>query len=142
MIAFFRPQVLFTDLAIPKETKAKTLLPNGNRANDYHSHAVVVFSHHRDVKVALDELSCAGFSSDCLTLIARHAKRLDCSELVAKSCFDPQKFDFSQIAQDFFSKLFRKGKYLILINGGKHDVSAASKIMSRRSNRAKVWHFE
>ena len=142
MIAFFRPQALFTDLAILKETKHKTLLPNNNKANDSHSHAVVVFSHHRDVKVALEELSYAGFSSDCLTLIARHAQRLDCSGLVIKSCFDPKQFDFNQIAQDFFSRLFKRGKYLVLIDGGKYDVNAASKIASRRQNHAKVWHFE
>ena len=140
MIAFFRP-TLFAATEILQTTNTN-LLSNRNRASDHHSYAVVVFSHHRDVKVALEELSCAGFSSDCLTLIARHAKRLNYSGLVTKSCFDPKQFDFNQIAQDFFSRLFKRGKYLVLINGGEYDVNAASKIVSRRQNHAKVWHFE
>ena len=141
MIAFFRPRALIAATEILRRTNTN-LLSCRNRASDNHSHAVVVFSHYRDVKVALDELNCAGFSGDCLTLIARHAKRLDYSGLVTKSCFEPKRFDFNQIAQEFFARLFKRGKYLMLINGGKYDVDAASKIASRRRNHAKVWHFE
>ena len=145
MIAFFRPTPLFgaTEKLHTTNTNANTnVLSRRNRACDHHSHAVVVFSHHRDVKVALDDLDYAGFSGDCLTVIARHAQRLDYSGLVTKSCFDAKRFDFNQIAQEFFAKLFKRGKYLMLINGGKYDVDAASKIASRRQNHAKVWHFE
>ena len=142
MIAFFRPRALFTGMATFKQTANQSFLSGKNRASDNRSHAVVAFSHHRDVKVALEELNCAGFSTDCLTIIARHAKRLDDSELVIKSCFDARQFDFSQIAQEFFSRLFKRGKYLVLIDGRKYDVCAASKIISRRQSHVEVWHFE
>ncbi|MGL5832607.1 MAG: hypothetical protein ACRC1Z_05150 [Waterburya sp.] len=115
------------------------LVPN-NRGME--SLAVVVFSHHRDLKVALDELRDAGFSDDWMTVMARDVQRCSwCSELITKNYFDAEKFDFSQMAQDFFLKLFRRGKYLVLISGNEQDVDAASKIMSRRQNHAQVWQF-
>jgi len=143
MIAFFKPRALFTGTTILKETTNKNLLLTRHCAASNQAHAVVVFSHHRDVKVALDELSCAGFSSDYLTLIARQAKkRLGSLDFATYNCFQPGKFDFNQVAREFFSRLFHKGKYLILIEGSSKDVRTASKIASRRRDRSEVWLFE
>ena len=61
MIAFFRPTPLF-GATERLQTTNTNILSRRNRANDHHSHAVVVFSHYRDVKVALDDLDGAGFS--------------------------------------------------------------------------------
>ena len=143
MIAFFRPRALFAGTTTFKETTNRNFLSVKSCANCNYTYAVVVFSHHRDVKVALDELDCAGFSHDCLTLVARHAqRRLGDLKLASNSFFDAQKFDFNQVAQEFFFRLFQKGKYLVLIQGSNKDVRSASKIVARRRDHAEVWLFE
>ncbi|MEL6579990.1 MAG: hypothetical protein AAFQ14_09575 [Cyanobacteria bacterium J06621_12] len=143
MIAFFRPKALFAGTTTFKETTNRNFLSVKHCVSCNYTYAVVVFSHHRDVKVAVDELNCAGFSNDCLTLVARHAqKRLGDLELASNSYFDAQKFNFNQIAQEFFSRLFKKGKYLVLIKGSNKDVRIASKIISRRRDHAEAWLFE
>jgi len=141
MLSFFQPEALFTGKAQFKKISHKNLLSAKHKSNK--NRAVVVFAHHRDVKVALDELNYAGFSYDSLTLIARQAQRcLDDSGLITNSYFDPQKFDFNQVSQKFFLRLFKRGKYLVLVKASEHDVNAASKIMSCRRDRAEVWRFE
>lgn len=141
MFILFRPSALVAELGkLTKPINQNLALVQNNRC--YETRAVVVFSHHRDLKVALDELHDAGFSDDWLTLMARDVQR--CSwyaELMTKNYFDAEKFDFSQVVQDFFFQLFQRGKYLVLISGNEPDVDAASKIMSRRQNHAKVWQF-
>ena len=140
-ISFFRPEALFSGKAKLKKISHKNLPSTKHRNNK--NHAVIVFAHHRDVKVALDELNYAGFSYDGLTLIARQAQRcLDYSGLVANSYFDPQKFDVDRVSQEFFLRLFKRGKYLVLVNASEHDTNAVSRIMSRRRGRAKVWRWE
>jgi hypothetical protein len=141
MIAFFRPRALVTELVkLTKPINQNLAVVQKNRSNE--TRAVVVFSHHRDLKVALDELRDAGFSDDWLTLMTRDVQRCSwCAELMTKNYFDAEKFDFNQVARDFFFKLFRRGKYLVLISGNERDVDAASKIMSRRQNHAQVWQF-
>lgn len=143
MIAFFRPRALFTSTVKFRENKNKSLLSVQNNSKYQATNAVVLFSHHRDVKVALGELSDAGFSSDNLTLIARHARRYSWNpELIVNSYFDVAKFGFNQVALEFFRQLFQKGKYLVLITGSKQDVSVASKIMSRRQDHSEAWYFD
>jgi hypothetical protein len=141
MIALFRPRALVTELVkLTKPINQNLAVVQNNLCNE--TRAVVVFSHHRDLKVALDELRDAGFSDDWLTLMTRDVQRCSwCAELMTKNYFDAEKFDFNQVAQDFFFKLFRRGKYLVLISGNERDVDAASKIMSRRQNHAQVWQF-
>jgi|GEM_PF-6086439 len=140
MIAFFKPEALFAKKKALKEISHEYLgsVENKNNKNG----AVIVFAHHRDVKVALDELNHAGFSYDNLLLIARKAQRyIDYSGLTTYNWFDPQKFDFDLISQKLFLRLFSKGKYLVLISGSDCDVNAATKIMSCRRDRAKVWRI-
>jgi hypothetical protein len=141
MITLFGARALFTGTAKLNETPNKNLKQSQSKSC-HGTRAVVVFSHHRDLKVALDDLHHAGFSDDWITLIARNTKRCSwCSALITKNYFDAEKFDFSKVAQDFFLKLFQRGKYLVLISGDELGVDAASKIMSRRQNHAKVWQF-
>lgn len=141
MITLFGARALFTGTAKLSETPNQNLEQPQSKSC-HGTRAVAVFSHHRDLKVALDDLHHAGFSDDWITLIARNTKRCSwCSELITKNYFDAEKFDFSKVAQDFFLKLFQRGKYLVLISGDEDDVDAASKIMSRRQNHAKVWQF-
>jgi hypothetical protein len=141
MITLFRAKALSTGTAKLNETPNKNLEQCPSQSC-HETSAVAVFSHHRDLKVALDDLHRAGFSDDWITLTARNTKRCSwCSELITKNYFDAEKFNFSQAAQDFFLKLFQRGKYLVLISGDQHGVDAASKIMSRRQNHAKVWQF-
>lgn len=140
MLTLFKPQTLFAAPAKPEESTNKNCNLVQNSCNE--TRAVVVFSHHRDLKVALDELHHAGFSDDWITLMTRNTKHcLWCSQLIANNYFEA-KFNFSQAAHEFFWQLFQRGKYLVLISGDDPDVDAASKIMSRRQNRAKVWRFE
>jgi hypothetical protein len=141
MIALFRPKALVAEIAkLKKPINQNFALVQNSKGKK--TRAVVVFSHHRDLKVALDELHDAGFSNHWLTLMTRNAQRCSwCAELMTENYFDAKKFDFSQAAQDFFCQLFRRGKYLVLISGNEQDVDVASKIMSRRQKHAKVWQF-
>jgi hypothetical protein len=141
MITLFSPKALIAEIVkLEKPINQNLALVHDNLGNE--PRAVVVFSHHRDVKVALDELHDAGFSKNWLTLMTRDVQsHAWCLELITKNYFDAEKFNFSQVAQDFFCQLFRRGKYLVLISGKEQDVDAASKIMSRRQKHAKVWQF-
>ena len=140
MKAFFKPKAL-----LPITRKSPEISPRHSvsihNKNDYDStYTVVVYSHHRDVKVALDDLHNAGFSNDAITLIAHNARRYSWNyQLMINNYFDLNKFDFNHIAQEFFLRLFQKGKYLVLIKGEKADVNAISKIMARRDGHAEAW---
>ena len=142
MKVFFKPKVL-RDNAKSRASSSHSpqLIPPKCHSNS--TYAVVAFSHHRDVKVALDDLRHTGFSSDYIVLVARNIQRHSwCSKLITNSYFDAEKFDFGKAAQEFFSQLFSNGKYLVLISGKEHDVNYAAKVMGRRQKRAKVWCFE
>jgi hypothetical protein len=140
MLVPFRRMALFTDTAELEETTNKNCTLIQKSCDKIR--AVVVFSHHRDLKVALDELHHAGFSDDWITLVTRNTKHCSwCSQLIANNYFET-KFNFSQAAHKFFWQLFQRGKYLVLISGNESNVNAASKIMSRRQDHAQVWRFE
>lgn len=139
-IAFLKPEALFTSKINPRVNN--DIFNLVKKVGDRHL-AIAVFSHHRDVKVALDELNDDGFAVDNLALIARQVQRCNSgSELITNNQFDLIKFGLNPVAQKFFSRLFERGKYLLLIDGTKHDVDAACQIVSRRRNRAKVWRFK
>ena len=112
--------------------------------NELNSTRIVgVFSHHRDVKVALEELEDAGFPSNLIMLIARNCQRYSWSPAVTTSnYFSEETFSFNQIAQSFFQRLFQRGKYLLLITGNQSDLSSAGSIMGRRRGHSEVWHCE
>ena len=139
MKTFLKPQLL------PENRFEKVSDNSGliqNKHDDVNS-AVVVFSHHRDVRVALDDLKNAGMTSDRFILMARNAERYSWHrELTIDNYFDVEEFDCSQADRDFFWRLFQKGKYLLLISGSKYDVDSVTKIVARRRGHAEVWHFE
>ena len=141
-LAFSNLGSLFIDvIGVTENAKPSRLLAYSN--SDRSTKAVVVFNHHRDVRVALDELYDAGFSTDCLTLISRRSlKYMDRVEIATSSNLNLEKFNFDRQSQEFFSRLSDRGKYLILITGSHSDIKAASKIVSRRRHRTQIWHFK
>ena len=103
---------------------------------------VGVFSSHRDVKVAIEELLEAGIERDRFTIIARNWRDRDWLEdLTVYNYFDERLFGTNSNCQHFFQRLFRRGKYLLSIAGDTKDVSASA-IMSRRRGHAEVWIFK
>ena len=131
MTAFFKPKALLSDTV-----KSKKIEKNGSNS----THVVGVFSHHRDAKVALEELKDAGFPSNWITLFARDFRRYSWSPgLTIHNCFNEETFNFDRISQHFFRRLFQRGKYLVLVTGNGNDVNSAGIIMGRRRNHSKVW---
>lgn len=105
------------------------------------THEVGVFSHHRDVRVAVEELQEAGFSLSEITLIARRWRSDWLRNLNIYNSFDEESFGSNEAAQNFFQKLFQRGKYLLLLTGKENEMNAAGAIMGRRQAHAKVWQF-
>lgn len=143
MRVFFNPKALLPiTRKLPQIPTDHNLLIQNKQGHNL-TYAVVVYSHHRDVKVALDDLKNAGFATDDMILIAHNARRYSWNhQLMFNDYFDLKKFDFNHIAQEFFLRLFQKGKYLVLVTGEKADVKAISKIMARRDGHAEAWNFE
>lgn len=133
MKGFFKPKILLS------KTQKLPVTPLNHHLN----YAVVVFSHHRDVQVALDDLDNFGLSHDSIVLIAQNVRRYSWSpKLEINNYFAPEKFDFNHIAQEFFLRLFQRRKYLVLITGNSEQVNVISKIMARRHGHAEAWLFE
>lgn len=104
------------------------------------AHLIGVFSHHRDVKVALEELEDAGFPSSLITLIARNCQRYSwLPNIKLDNSFDEIKLGCDRATQNFFQRLFRRGKYLLLVSGNSTDLSSAGSIIGRRRH-SQVWH--
>ena len=143
MKAFFKSKALLRNAIKLKEISHNHSWLIKNKDFNHANYGIVVFSHHRDVKVALDDLRNAGVSHDGIILIGRNARRYSwCPRLMIDSYFDPAKFDFNQIAKEFFWRLFQQGKYLALIAGDKYQVNSVSKIMGRRPGHSEVWYFK
>ncbi len=142
MKTFFKPQtILFGNNRFEAVSYNPRLIQD--RRDDDLANAVIVFSHHRDVRVALDDFRDVGFESDRLILMARNAGRYSWHrELTAYNYFDLEEFNCSQADRDFFWRLFQKGKYLLLFSGTRYDVDSATRIVARRRGHAEVWHFE
>ena len=142
MKTFFKPQTILFGNNRFEAVSYNPRLIQDRRDNDL-ANAVVVFSHHRDVRVALDDFRNAGLISDRLILMARNAGRYSWHrELTAYNYFDLEEFNCSQADRDFFWRLFQRGKYLLLISGTRYDVDSATRIVARRRGHAEVWHFE
>lgn len=100
-----------------------------------------VFFHHRDVKVALEELNYAGFPLTSLTLMAKNSQRHSwLSGLKILSHFEQEVFNFSQECQQFFHKYFRRGKYILVVQGTEDMLHFAGQVLSRRRQHSKVWY--
>ncbi|WP_157867353.1 hypothetical protein [Gloeothece citriformis] len=102
---------------------------------------VGVFFHHRDVNVVLDDLKQAGFPLNTLTLMARNSERYHWrSGLTIFSHFEQEIFSFSQECEQFFQGFFRRGKYILVVQGTEEMRNFASQVLSRRRNHSKVWN--
>ena len=102
---------------------------------------VGVFSHHRDVKVALEELSEAGFPGSLITLITSNHQYNDWfSELNTANDFNWQLLDSNHGIWNFFRRLFKQSNYFLLVQGNEADLNSAGSIMGRRLGHGTVWH--
>ena len=100
-----------------------------------------VFSHHRDVKVALEDLIEAGFPSSLITLVtSNHLYNTWFSELKTGSDLDWRFFDPDHSILSFFLRLFKKSRYFLLVQGDEVDLNSAGSIMGRRRGHGNVWH--
>ncbi|OKH26065.1 hypothetical protein NIES593_03025 [Hydrococcus rivularis NIES-593] len=115
---------------------ASTISKKGN----LHRRTVGVFLHHRDAKVALEELRKVGFPMSWIALVARQGKRYDWMPgLTVCDRFDED--EFSEAGWQFFQKYYKRGRYLIIIKGTEDAISYAEAILSRRRGRSEVWHL-
>ena len=143
MKTFCKSKVLLGNSIKLRELSGNNSLLTASNNTSNSNYAVVVFNHHRDVKVALDDLENFGLTCDGISLIARKADRYSWHpDLKINDYFESAKFNFNQIAQEFFCRLFQRGKYLVLITGNQDDVSFTSKIMGRRPGHSEVWYFQ
>ena len=143
MKTFFRPQTSLSENTRFSQIANNTPWLFPSKIDSNLARAVVTFSHHRDVKVALDDLANADFASDRMVLMARNAERYSWqSELTTCNYFDVEKFGLNQSDREFFWRQFQKGKYLLLISGSKYDIDSASKIMAYRRSHAEVWYLQ
>lgn len=125
------------------ETKASNLSSKTTttQAGNY-TRTVGVFRHHRDAKVALEDLRDAGFPLNWIKLISRNCWRYDwLAGLHTCDRFDGKFFDTSDSCWQFFLRLFQRGKYLIAIEAPSNSLHYAEAILSRRRGHGKVWHL-
>lgn len=109
--------------------------------NSASAHVIGVFSHHRDVKVVLEELREAGFPNSLITLVtSNHQYNSWFSELNIAKDLNWQFFDSNRGIRNFFQRLFQQGKYFLLVQGNEVDLNSASSIMGRRHGHGEVWH--
>jgi hypothetical protein len=120
---------------------AKDNLDIANNQNCYQK-VVGVFFHHRDVKVALEDLAEIGFPVSKVSLIARDCKQYDwnnCLQLCDR--FDNNLLKLPDTLIKVLRRYFNRGKYLTIVSGTEADVKIVSAILNRRPKHAKVWHF-
>ncbi|MGV2831115.1 hypothetical protein [Myxosarcina sp. GI1(2024)] len=109
---------------------------------EQHKRTVGVFVHHRDAKVAIEDLRDAGFPLNWIKLISRDCWRYHWLDgLHTCDRFDGQFFGTSDQCWRFFQRLFQRGKYLIAIEAPGHSLEYAEAILSRRRGRGEVWHL-
>lgn len=112
-------------------------------SNSELSQIVGVFSHHRDAKVAIEELTEAGYPINLVKLIARNCQQYSwLPEIDTYNSFDDDAFAGNSTAQNFFQKLFKKGKYLLLVAASRQEVGSVSSIIGRRRGHSEIWHCQ
>jgi hypothetical protein len=125
----------------PKSQPIQDNLNLKNNKNGYQK-AVGVFFHHRDVKVALEDLTEIGFPVNKISLIARDCKRYNWNDnLQICDRFDNNLLKLPEALINLLQSYFNRGKYLTIVSGTKADVEIASAVLNRRPKHAKVWHF-
>ena len=121
MKAFLESKASLSDTVKLEKAKNNNYLFSIENNSSKLTHAVGVFSHHRDVKVALEELRDTGFPLNWITLIARDCWRYSWSPgLSIYNYCDEGTLSFNQNSQHFFSAIastreisyvnYRKGK--------------------------------
>ncbi len=139
MKTLIHPKALFANIVKAEVHSSNDFSPTNNHAGI--AHEVGVFAHHRDAKVAIEELQEAGFSLDEITLVARNAWHHHwLGDLTIYNYFNEELFDSNQIARRFCQKLFQQGKYLLLVTEKENDLNAGT-IMGRRQGHSEVWYF-
>ena len=104
---------------------------------------VGVFASHRDVRVAIEELLEAGFNRDRITIVASHVGHYNWLDgLTIYDSFPEEFFGANDIDWHFFQRLFKQGKYILLVAGEDNDLQLAGTIMGRRKGHAKVWYMQ
>ncbi|WP_052055586.1 hypothetical protein [Myxosarcina sp. GI1] len=106
------------------------------------SRTVGVFLHHRDAKVALQDLQDAGFPLKWITLISQNCWQYSWLKGL-RTCdrFNKHFFNSSDKSWQFFQRLFQRGKYLIAIEAPSNSLRCAEAILSRRRGHGEVWHL-
>ncbi len=138
MKTLIHPKALFSNI-VKAEVHSSNDFPTNNNAGI--THEVGVFAHHRDAKVAIEDLQEAEFSLDKITLVARNAwHHRWLGDLTIYSYFNQELFDSNQIARRYCQKLFQQGKYLLLVTEKENNLNAG-KIMGRRRGHSEVWYF-
>lgn len=134
----------FTPSGLDSKLKSQLTKDYSNIDNNQNCYQKVVgvFFHHRDVKVALEDLTEIGFPVNKISLIARDCKRYDWNDnLQICDRFDTNLLKLPEALIHLLQKYFNRGKYLTIVSGTKADVERASAILNRRPKHAKVWHF-
>ena len=139
MKTLIRPRALLSIV----RTKASKTEPISSGDRICSNIKIGVFSSHRDVKVAIEELLEAGIQSALLTIVARKWQEHNwLSDLAIYNYFNEQLFGTNLVCQHFFQKLFRQGKYLLLVSTDIKDAKRIGAIIGRRRGHAEVWYFK
>ena len=103
MKTLMKPKVSLSDTVGLKELKSGNCLFPTEKLDSDLARVVGVFSHHRDVQVALEELKDAGYPFNWITLIARNCQQYNwLPNLIIDECFNEKAFDLNRISQDFW----------------------------------------
>lgn len=106
-------------------------------------HEIGVFGSHRDVMVAIEELLEAGFDLNHITLVASKVKHYSWIDgLTIYDSFPEELFSANDIDWHFFQRLFRRGKYFVIVAAQNDSKKLAGTIMGRRKGHGKVWYVQ
>jgi hypothetical protein len=116
--------------------------PNIENNKNCYQKAIGVFFHHRDVKVALEDLTEIGFPANKISLIARDCKQYNWN-IPLQICdrLDNNLLKLPESLIRLLQSYFNRGKYLTIVSGTQADIEIASAILNRRPKHARVWHF-
>ena len=105
--------------------------------------AVGVFFHHRDVKVALEELAEINFPLNKVSIIARDGKQYNWNDDRLKICsrFNANLLELPESLRYLLHHYFNRRRYLVLVSGVETEIKIASKILSRRPKHCEVWQW-
>jgi hypothetical protein len=147
MASLFLLKQIVPNFTLPNSSSTNKLQlgkdnPNIENNKNCYQKAIGVFFHHRDVKVALEDLTEIGFPANKISLIARDCKRYNWNvPLQICDRFDNNLLKLPESLIRLLQSYFNRGKYLTIVSGTQADVEIASAILNRRPKHAKVWYF-